>query len=125
MAVNPGECQFKNGAWECNLHSPSKRPIKAWIIGDRTFLNSATSKESLQIFLGKADKCIDEAAKYAMLSPYRSDIEECGGFSFDSIVVVSWSDLRVWFNLNGPSQRMLAVQVVSDTPMDVFCDHPD
>ena len=124
MKIDSGECQFREGAWECHFQSSSKRMLEVWLLGDRTFFDLSDVMEPLRVFLSQADKIIDDAVQYAIQSVYRSDIEECDGMRFVSILVQNWANIRVWFRLNCQEDRMLAVAIVSGIPDDVYCEAP-
>jgi hypothetical protein len=123
MKIGAGTCQFENGGWQCTFPS-QKGVLMVYLAGDSTFFSSLAVNDALEKLVAQADKIVDDALAYAKRSVYRSDIEACGGIRFDSIVVASWTDLFIWFQLNY-EDRMLGVRVVSGIPVDTYCDVPE
>ena len=91
-----------------------------YVIGDRSLFDAPVERERLAAFVDNLQTIVANAHRFALQSPYKSDIVEAGGLQPDSVVIDSWIDFKVWFSLKNAGHRYLGVRIASGCPEDVY-----
>jgi hypothetical protein len=123
MAGVTEDFELKGEVWRATWQTRKGRTLKLFVIGDADLMRSQAAPIRLQTLKDSIDEIIDKASQFANASECAEDISLADGIVPSSIVIRTWDNMVVWFDL-GASDRMLGVRMHDDEPVGVYCDHP-